>query len=286
MSFRNISFILHKPQLSENIGACARALKNFSFNKLIVVNPKPVFPNDKIIATSVGAKDIIKNAKVYESLEKSLNNIDILKTVIEHSNKPDNKCSGNNYDLTDGQRSIQMGEDGLNFLGGVDILVNCAAMRCKSNFTEFTNENIDDLFEVNAKSVFYATREAARVMVSQKSGKILMIGSIDGERGIVKNSLYSTTKVAMHSLTRALAVELGPYGIRTNCIMPGTTESERVKGIHEADPEFAERKLILIPAKKFATPEEMAALTTFIVSDENDFMNGSCIASDGGTLAM
>ena len=78
MSFRNISFILHKPQLSENIGACARALKNFSFNKLIVVNPKPVFPNDKIIATSVGAKDIIKNAKVYESLEKSLNNIDIL----------------------------------------------------------------------------------------------------------------------------------------------------------------------------------------------------------------
>ena len=78
MSFRNISFILHKPQLSENIGACARALKNFSFNKLIIVNPKPVFPNDKIIATSVGAKDIIKNAKVYESLEKSLNNIDIL----------------------------------------------------------------------------------------------------------------------------------------------------------------------------------------------------------------
>ena len=77
MSFRNISFILHKPQLSENIGACARALKNFSFNKLIVVNPKPVFPNDKIIATSVGAKDIIKNAKVFESLEKSLNNIDI-----------------------------------------------------------------------------------------------------------------------------------------------------------------------------------------------------------------
>ena len=78
MSFKNISFILHKPQLSENIGACARALKNFSFSKLLIVDPKPVFPNDKINATSVGAKDIIKNAKVFENLEKSLSNIDIL----------------------------------------------------------------------------------------------------------------------------------------------------------------------------------------------------------------
>ena len=58
--FNNISFILHKPQLSENIGACARAMKNFSFSKLIVIKPKPAFPNDKIIATSVGAQEVIK----------------------------------------------------------------------------------------------------------------------------------------------------------------------------------------------------------------------------------
>ena len=78
MSLRNITFILHKPQLSENIGACARALKNFNFTNLSVVNPKPSFPNDKIIATSVGAKDVIKKAKVYENLETSLSNLDIL----------------------------------------------------------------------------------------------------------------------------------------------------------------------------------------------------------------
>ena len=78
MSFKNISFILHKPQLSENIGACARALKNFNFQKLLLVDPKPIFPNDKIIATSVGAKDIIKGAKVFDHLEKSLKKIDIL----------------------------------------------------------------------------------------------------------------------------------------------------------------------------------------------------------------
>ena len=78
MSLNNISFILHKPQLSENIGACARGIKNFNFNKLIVVNPKPIFPNDKILATSVGAKNVIKKAKTFENLEKSLQNIDIV----------------------------------------------------------------------------------------------------------------------------------------------------------------------------------------------------------------
>ena len=78
MSFSNISFILHKPQLSENIGACARALKNFNFNKLILINPKPIFPNDKIIATSVGAKDVIKKSKVYDDIEPAVKNIDYL----------------------------------------------------------------------------------------------------------------------------------------------------------------------------------------------------------------
>ena len=76
--FNNITFILNKPQLSENIGACARALKNFNFSKLVLVNPKLTFPNDKIIATSVGAKDIIKKAKNYKSLKPVLNNIDYL----------------------------------------------------------------------------------------------------------------------------------------------------------------------------------------------------------------
>ena len=78
MSKNNISFILHKPQLSENIGACARAIKNFNFKKLVLINPKPIFPNDKILATSVGAKDIINQSKKYDNLEKALGRIDIL----------------------------------------------------------------------------------------------------------------------------------------------------------------------------------------------------------------
>ena len=78
MIFNNISFILHKPQLSENIGLCARGMKNFGFKNLSLIDPKPLFPNDKILATSVGAKDIIEKSKVYSSLEKSLIKTDIL----------------------------------------------------------------------------------------------------------------------------------------------------------------------------------------------------------------
>ena len=78
MSKNNISFILHRPQLSENIGACARAIKNFSFKKLILINPKPIFPNDKILATSVGAKNIIIQSKRYDTLEQALDEIDIV----------------------------------------------------------------------------------------------------------------------------------------------------------------------------------------------------------------
>ena len=88
MSFNNISFILHQPQLSENIGACARAVKNFNFKKLVIVNPKPIFPNDKILATSVGAKDLIVNAKVHKNLESAVKKVDyVIATSARFRNK-------------------------------------------------------------------------------------------------------------------------------------------------------------------------------------------------------
>ena len=88
MSLNNISFILHKPQMSENIGACARAMKNFNFKKMIIIDPKPIYPNDKILATSVGAKNIINSAKVYKDLESALKNVDfVIATSARFRNK-------------------------------------------------------------------------------------------------------------------------------------------------------------------------------------------------------
>ncbi len=107
MSFSNISFILNKPQLSENIGACARALKNFNFKKLVVINPKPLFPNDKIIATSVGAKNIINNTKIYENIESSIKKVDILiATTSRLRNKNIKNISLNNLNKIDFSKKI------------------------------------------------------------------------------------------------------------------------------------------------------------------------------------
>ena len=78
MSLKNVHFILVKPQIGENIGSVARAIKNFNITKLRIINPRCVWPNQKALATSVGAKDILKSTKIYNSLEKSIDNLDIV----------------------------------------------------------------------------------------------------------------------------------------------------------------------------------------------------------------
>jgi len=213
-------------------------------------------------------------------------NAEGMKAAVEACRKEGAKAGGKSYDFG---RAAQAGEavrEGAAFLGGLDVLVNCHATRCHKPLVEFTDEDIDRLYEVNAKSVFIASREAAKIMLPQGKGRILMIGSIDGIRGVPGNALYGATKTSMHNMAKAFAVELGPKGIRVNCLAPGTTESERVKITHANRPEYAASKLPNIPARRFAQPEEMAALAAFMVCGENDFMNGTVVVSDGGVLAV
>ncbi len=209
-----------------------------------------------------------------------------LKKTLDACADTTGKVGGKGYDLSQSSRGADLVKEGADFLGGLDILVNCAGARKHKAFTEFTPEEVDTLFEINAKSVFRASIEAAKIMIAQKSGRILMIGSIHGIIGVANNALYCATKVSMHNLTRALAAELGPHGIRVNCLAPGTTESPRVKQIHEDRPDYAKSKLPRIPVQRFASPDEMASIAAFMVSDENDFMNGTIVTSDGGTTAM
>jgi NAD(P)-dependent dehydrogenase (short-subunit alcohol dehydrogenase family) len=209
-----------------------------------------------------------------------------MKSVVEYCKAQGVRAGGGNYDFGRAANAGQAVRDGEKFLEGIDVLVNCHATRCHKPITEFTDEDIDRLYEVNAKSVFIASREAARLMLPRGAGRILMIGSIDGIRGVPGNALYGATKTSMHNMAKALAVELGPKGIRVNCLAPGTTESERVKITHANRPEYAAAKLPGIPARRFAAPEEMAATAAFMVCKENDFMNGAVVVSDGGVLAV
>lgn len=198
-----------------------------------------------------------------------------------HGVEADGKC----YDLSDAKRASDIIHEGAEFLGGLDILVNCAGTRCHHPVTEYTDEEVDLLFEVNAKATFIASREAARLMIPQESGCILNIGSVAGEAGVAGNALYCATKTTMHNLTRALAAELGPKGIRVNCLAPGTVSSERVQKMYAEREEYAAKKLEGIPVGRYGEMDEMAALARFMVSKENSFMNGAIVVSDGGLLA-
>lgn len=212
-----------------------------------------------------------------------------LKKTIDACTKAGVKAGGKCYDLSQASRAIDVVRDGARFLGGVDILVNCAGARLIKPFLETTDEDVDRVFEVNAKATYLASREAARLMVSQGGGRILMIGSIYGERGALNFSLYCATKTSMHNLARAIAVELGPLGIRANCLLPGVTLSDRVETnlsrLENQDAGHIEKRKSVIPNRRFAKPEEMAEVALFLVSKQNDFMNGAMVSSDGGWMA-
>jgi NAD(P)-dependent dehydrogenase (short-subunit alcohol dehydrogenase family) len=209
-----------------------------------------------------------------------------LKKTIDACTDEGIKAGGKCYDLSNSNNAATVIIEGADFLGGLDIFVSCAGGRNHKPLTEFTGEEVDFLFEVNSKSPFRASIEAAKIMKAQKSGRILIIGSIHAMIGVENNALYCTTKAANHNMTRALATELGPYGIRVNCLAPGTTVTDRVQKIHEDRPKYAESKLDNISVKRFASPDEMANVAVFMVSEENDFMNGAIVTSDGGATAL
>ncbi|MBI3024819.1 MAG: SDR family NAD(P)-dependent oxidoreductase [Candidatus Tectomicrobia bacterium] len=137
-----------------------------------------------------------------------------LRRTIEGCAKHGVRAGGKGYSLARSQDAARLVRDGAEFLGGLDILFNCAGTRNFKPIAEVEDEEIELLFQVNAKAAYIASREAARIMVPQRSGKILMLGSDAGEHGTANFSLYSCTKAVMHNLTKCLAIELGPLGIR------------------------------------------------------------------------
>ena len=174
-----------------------------------------------------------------------------LKEVIEHCRKQGVKADGALYNLSKSSEAAKIIHDGADFLGGLDILVNSAGTRDLNHFVEVKDDAIDYLFAVNAKAPFIASREAAKIMLPQKSGHILMIGSDAAEHGTQDFSLYGVTKATMHALTKNLAIELGPAGLRINCLAMGPIKSGRVKKLLETDKNFYETRIKKIPIREF-----------------------------------
>jgi len=167
----------------------------------------------------------------------------------------------------------------------IDVLINCAGIVPVGTLLDIDEDEFDKAFNINVKGTFFLSKLVVKHMLSYKCGNIVNIGSIAGLIGPKNRALYSSTKGAIISLTRAMASDLAQTGIRVNCVCPGMVYSPSLeKRINETEnPELTRAQFANnIPIKRIGTVEEIANAVYFVASEENSFMTGSIISVDGG----
>ncbi len=169
--------------------------------------------------------------------------------------------------------------------GQLHILVNNAAT--SPYFGDMINANEavwDKTNEVNLKGPFFITQHAARLMEKSGGGAIVNVASINGVRPVPMQGIYSITKAALISMTKAFAKELAPKNIRVNALLPGLTETHFSEALIKTESIYT-YALQQIPMHRHAQPVEMAGAVLYLVSDAASFTTGACIICDGGALA-
>lgn len=168
----------------------------------------------------------------------------------------------------------------------IDLLVNNAGTTELASFLDTSVEIFDHLMAVNARAAMIVAQECARSMIDRGvKGAIVNVSSLASEIGIPDHTAYSASKGAMDAMTRVMAKELGPHGIRVNTINPIVTlTAMAIKAW--SDEAKAESMLSRIPLRKFATPEEVAEVICYLGSDGASMINGVCLLVDGGFRAI
>ena len=166
--------------------------------------------------------------------------------------------------------------------GAIDILVNNSGIHLKKDLHEVTNDEFHKVIRLNQEAVFALTREVTRPMMGRKRGVVIMISSMASRYGIPKVVAYSAAKAAVEGMTRAMAVELSPHGIRVNCIAPGFIESPMSARALDQDPERKRRVLERTPLGTLGKPEDVGHAAVFLASDAARFITGVVLPVDGG----
>ena len=161
----------------------------------------------------------------------------------------------------------------------IDILVNNAGVIRDNLLPAFTEEEISDVFATNVLGVFHITGRVAPVMMRQRSGTIINISSVSGEKGGKGQTNYAASKGAINAFTRALAVELAPRKIRVNAVAPGLIDTEMSREVRELAGEQALERILL---GRYGTPAEVASVVCFLASRYGEYINGEIIHVDGG----
>ena len=184
-------------------------------------------------------------------------------------------------DLSDSAAVSAMCKEILALHHRVDALVLCAGVSHTGLLTDMTDEQWHRVMDINVSGAFYLIRALAPQMVSDRSGSIVTISSMWGRSGASCEAAYSASKAAIIGLTQALSKELGPSGVRVNCIAPGVIDTKMM------DEHSEETKQILAdetPLGRLGTGEDVAKAAAFLLSDDACFITGQTLGVDGGYL--
>lgn len=166
--------------------------------------------------------------------------------------------------------------------GQIDILVNNAGINMKKDFTEVTDEDFQQVILTNLTSVFSLSREVVKHMLTRQTGSIINISSMAAQYGLPKVIAYSASKTAIDGMTRAMAVELSPNGIRVNAIAPGFIYSEMTAKALDSDPERKAKVFGRTPMGIMGQPTDIGEAAYFLASDAAKYITGVVLPVDGG----
>lgn len=170
--------------------------------------------------------------------------------------------------------------------GQVDILINNAGVTHAADFLDLAEEDFDRVLRINLKSMFLCGQAVAREMVKRKSGCIINMSSVNSALAIPNQVPYVVSKGGVNQLTKVMALNLAPHGIRVNGIGPGTILTELARKAVMASPEARHTILSRTPMGRCGEPEEVASIAAFLASDDASYMTGQTMYVDGGRLAL
>ena len=167
-------------------------------------------------------------------------------------------------------------------LGGVDVLVNNAGVVDDRFLLMLTEDSLTRSLDINIKGYFHCAQQAALKMMRKKSGVIVNISSVSSIMAIPGQSVYSATKGAVNAMTRTMAKELAPYGIRVNAVAPGVVQTDMVA--QSVDGQMLAALKGMTPLGRVAQPDELAGAYVYLASDAASFTTGAILAVDGGIV--
>jgi NAD(P)-dependent dehydrogenase (short-subunit alcohol dehydrogenase family) len=203
------------------------------------------------------------------------------KQIVDEVAKSGGKAFFARTDVSRKQDAEKMVKAAVKQFGSIDILVNNAGILFTAPFEETTEEMWDKLLAVNVKGLFFCSQAAAGEMKKRRSGKIINISSIAAVGAQASLCAYSSTKGAVLPITKVFALELAPYNVQVNAILPGTTDTGMAKAAM-VDPNWTKQITEGIPMKRLGRTKDLLGALLFFATSDSDYCTGQTLIVDGG----